>query len=90
MGEFHPGFLFSRRRHGDVVIPAQAGIQYQVSNSLIHQFTNHQFTNYQQKRGLYRIGIGPELMQYYDPIARHCERGEAERGNLKSTPTAAT
>ena len=36
------GFLFSRRRHDDVVIPAQAGIQYQVSNSLIHQFTNHQ------------------------------------------------
>jgi hypothetical protein len=36
------------------------------------------------------IDIGPELMQYYDPIARHCERGEAERGNLKSTPTAAT
>ncbi len=41
------------------------------------------------KRGLYRIGIGPELMQCYDPIARHCERGEAERGNLKSTPTLA-
>ena len=47
-------------------------------------------TNHQQKRGLYRIGIGPELMQRYDPIARHSERGEAERGNLKSTSTAAT
>jgi len=36
------------------------------------------------------FGIGPELTQCYDPIARHCERGEAERANLKSTPTAAT
>ena len=36
------------------------------------------------------IRIGPELTYNRDPIARHCERGEADRGDLKSTPTAAT